>query len=530
FSLCCEAPADTSQRRYFKVARMNEKNISLGGGFVKPAYVAAGAQYLNTRRNLVSALLANRRLPKPGWDDHEIEMLLFDLAAMDSNNSIENVGVGEREGRVYSQLVARRCYRLAHGVGRSGDIAEAQPKAAGSSLMVQILSALVLDALHVAGLKTVKACLVLPTSTGMSLALVLSALRRQRPNARRVLWPRMDQKSCLKAIVTAGFEPIIVPNRRDGDAVVTDVDALRRLLFLDNGNDESGSGGGDDTHGGDSGGGGSSNSGGSSSGDSSSGSTADDILCVITTASCFAPRLPDCVDQVAALCHAAGMPHVINNAYGLQCAATTKRIERAAAVGRVDAVVQSTDKNFLVPVGGSIICGYDRAFLEEIGQTYPGRASSAPNLDLFITLLSMGEDGYRRLLWERHELVDSFRARLAAAAAAHGERMLDTPGNSISFAMTLERLHQAGADAAIAAGADAAAATAAGGRATSFLGSMLFTRCVSGTRVVVPGAAGKKTVAGLPFAGYGASVDDYGSSYLTAACAIGLTRPEVEEV
>ena len=35
-------------------------------------------------------------------------------------------------------------------------------------------------------------------------------------------------------------------------------------------------------------------------------------------------------------------------------------------VGRVDAVVQSTDKNFLVPVGGAVVCGPDAAFIEQV--------------------------------------------------------------------------------------------------------------------------------------------------------------------
>lgn len=48
---------------------------------------------------------------------------------MDSNNFLNNVGVGEREARVASDLVARRHFRLAHGMGRSGDVAAEQPKA-----------------------------------------------------------------------------------------------------------------------------------------------------------------------------------------------------------------------------------------------------------------------------------------------------------------------------------------------------------------------------------------------------------------
>ena len=46
---------------------------------------------------------------------------------------------------------------------------------------------------------------------------------------------------------------------------------------------------------------------------------------------------------------------------------------KAARVGRVDAFVQSADKNFMVPVGGAIIAGFDKNFIEEIGKMYPGK-------------------------------------------------------------------------------------------------------------------------------------------------------------
>lgn len=51
-----------------------------------------------------------------------------DVASMDSNNFLDNIGVGEREARVACGLVAKRHYRLAHGMGRSGDVAAEQPK------------------------------------------------------------------------------------------------------------------------------------------------------------------------------------------------------------------------------------------------------------------------------------------------------------------------------------------------------------------------------------------------------------------
>lgn len=44
----------------------------------------------------------------------------------------------------------------------------------------------------------------------------------------------------------------------------------------------------------------------------------DQVLCVLSTTSCFAPRAPDNVRELALLCKQAGVAHVINNAYGLQ--------------------------------------------------------------------------------------------------------------------------------------------------------------------------------------------------------------------
>lgn len=80
------------------------------------------------------------------------------------------------------------------------------------------------------------------------------------------------------------------------------------------------------------------------------------------------------------------------------------------------------------------------------------------------------------------------------------------------------------------AGVGAAAAPVGASNRSScaaFLGSMLFIRCVSGTRVVPRGQA--KTVAGVDFTGYGASVTGYPHDYLTAACAVGLSAPELAE-
>jgi len=55
----------------------------------------------------------------------------------------------------------------------------------------------------------------------------------------------------------------------------------------------------------------------------------------------------------------------------------------------------------MVPVGGAIIAGSDEKFMAAIAKNYPGRASGSPVLDLFITLLELGRDGYEQLLQKR---------------------------------------------------------------------------------------------------------------------------------
>jgi O-phospho-L-seryl-tRNASec:L-selenocysteinyl-tRNA synthase len=111
-------------------------------------------------------MLNNRKLPSTGWHDATIERLLNELALMDSNTFVSGTGVGEREGRLFSGLVARMHSRMAHGIGRSGDISASQPKAAGSSVLSQLCRLLTLDALHTAGLRDCSDCAVLPLATG----------------------------------------------------------------------------------------------------------------------------------------------------------------------------------------------------------------------------------------------------------------------------------------------------------------------------------------------------------------------------
>ena len=451
---------------------MNDANFSLAEGLVSSGYVRQAQQARRARENMVKTLLSQRRMPDAGWDDGTLRLLLHELALMDSNTFVGNAGVGEREGRVACPLVAARHFGLAHGIGRSGDIAEEQPKAAGSSLLYKLTNLLALDALRRAGATGVRECLVLPLATGMSMTLTLLALRQLRPAAQYVLWPRIDQKSCLKAVCAAGATPVPIENVLDGDELRTDVAALKAKL------DELG---------------------------------AENVLCVLSTTSCFAPRGVDKLLELGRLCEAAGVPHVANNAYGVQCAACMKAIAACSANGRLDAFVQSTDKNFMVPVGGAVLAScskkHGKELIAKVSATYAGRASVAPILDLFITLLHLGADGWTRLLAERAEIFPRLRDGVAAVAAAHGERLMVTPHNGISLAISLT--------------------PPPGGRKPSALGAALFTRLCSGARVVAAASAPKK-VGGLEFANYGAHHDSYPTAYITAAAAMGIRQADVD--
>ena len=42
-------------------------------------------------------------MPEDGWEDQEVELVLAQLSAMDSNNFPANCGVGEREARLFSR-------------------------------------------------------------------------------------------------------------------------------------------------------------------------------------------------------------------------------------------------------------------------------------------------------------------------------------------------------------------------------------------------------------------------------------------
>ena len=99
---------------------------------------------------------------------------------------------------------------MGHGIGRSGDIMANQPKAAGSSLLLQLTRFLTISALKQLNYEFVKDVLLLPMATGMALTLAFLTLAENYPEKRYLIWSRIDQKTCLKSIKTANLIPIVI--------------------------------------------------------------------------------------------------------------------------------------------------------------------------------------------------------------------------------------------------------------------------------------------------------------------------------
>merc|ERR1719204_415951 len=130
--------------------------------------------------------------------------------------------------------------------------------------------------------------------------------RSKRPKAKYVLWSRIDQKSCFKSILTAGYTPVIIELKRVNDELQTDLHALRNAV------QELGP---------------------------------ENIACIFSTTSCFAPRAHDSLPEIALVAKEHDIPHIVNNAYGVQSSKCCYLIDEAARVGRLDLFIQSTDKN-----------------------------------------------------------------------------------------------------------------------------------------------------------------------------------------
>ncbi|XP_003742099.1 O-phosphoseryl-tRNA(Sec) selenium transferase [Galendromus occidentalis] len=447
---------------------MNEESFAaLSVNQLRTNYSRQAQQALGIHQSRINLLLEQGKCPDVGWEEPTIELLLQNLSLMDSNNFLGCTQLGEREGRFASDIVRKRHFRMGHGIGRSGDIQEQQPKAAGSTLMNRLTNSMVLHVLQASGAPSTKHCFVVPTATGMALVLCLLSFRSIKPKAKYVLWPRIDQKTCFKCILTAGLTPVIIEEELQGHELCTNTEEMRKTI---------------------------------------SKIGAENILCVLSTTSCFAPRKPDDIVSISEICKEFDLMHLTNNAYGVQSTKCMARLEQAHKHGHIHAYVQSTDKNFMVPVGGAIIAGFDKEFIEAIARSYPGRGSSSPTMDLFITLLTVGIKGYREICKQRKGTFYYLGEELEKLAEAHNQMVLKIASNDISIGLTLNGFE----------GIDD----------VSSIGSMLFTRFVFGTRTVNPEAV--KDIEGYHFVGWGSHHSEYPHSYLTAAVGVGTTLQDVD--
>jgi O-phospho-L-seryl-tRNASec:L-selenocysteinyl-tRNA synthase len=404
-----------------------------------------GLATLGTEFKPLKLLFEQRRVPQEGWRDSQIELLLGLLSSMDSDKDSKAAGVGEREGRVASAAVSKLAGGFHHGVGRSGDLTQAQPKAAGGSLMYFFANKLATDAMKRFGASNVEGAVVFPVATGMTLALTLCAARNQTGGG-EVVYPQIDLSTPIKAIHLAGLQERIVEGEVYGDAVNVPPEAIEAAVNKN-------------------------------------------TAAILSTTTFFAPREPDKIKEIAKIAEEKKVPHIINNAFGVQSREIMKLVKGAIDAGRVDAVVQSTDKNFLCPVGGAIAASPNQEFLTAMSQVYAGRATAAPIAQFLAAILSMGVDGYEKLRSQQQENRGLLESTLKEVADRHSQRILNV-SNPVSVAMTLE------------------------GRDAKKIGKALYTARVSGARA-------------LEKSDYGVCCPQYVSSYINFDAGIGIQKEEI---
>ena len=413
---------------------------------IPPHMLRQGLTILDSKLKPVKILFEQRRVPQEGLEDEAIAFLLALLSSMDTDKDPLAARIGEREGRVASKYIAQLAAGFNCGVGRSGQLVAAQPKAPGSSLMYYFANMLATDALRRFGLVNVKGAYVLPSATGIALALALSTVQT-KTGKREVVYLRADHRSPLKAIQLVGMQAQIVDGVVVGDAVRIPTEGVEEAVN-------------------------------------------EATAAIVSTTTFFPPREPDDVKEIAKIAERLDVFHIINNAYGVQSREIMRRIRGAIDAGRVDAVIQSTDKNFLTPVGGSIVASPNEEFLEGVSQSYPGRATAAPIVQFLAAILTLGVEGYQRLRDEQESNRRLLEELMCELAKKHGERVLETY-SPIAVAMTLAKTN------------------------AKRIGHRLYTLRVTGPRVLEP-------------TDFGVCCPRYPVPYITMNAAIGCTPRDLE--
>ncbi|MFX1375364.1 MAG: O-phosphoseryl-tRNA(Sec) selenium transferase [Promethearchaeota archaeon] len=404
----------------------------------------------------IKTLFEQKNVPLDSWSDEQIEFLLQTLSNMDTDKDSNAARVGEREARIVSKLHLKTSAGFCHGVGRSGFLTAPQPKAPGGSIMYEISNYLARDILRNFGLPNIKQAIVVPLCTGMSLALTLGALRLGREDTylnskKTVVVPQIDHKSLIKSIELMGFKPRIIKGKIFGDAVRIPVEDIETNIDKD-------------------------------------------CYAIISLSSFFPPREPDNLKEISKIAQEKGKKHIIINAYGVQCPEWMKLIRSAIDAGRVDAIIQSTDKNFLTPVGGALIASPIQENITKISQAYAGRASATPIVNFLISMLSLGINGYKKYIEDQQQNRKLLEEKLAIIAKNINERILDIY-NPVAVALSLENLNEENLSA---------------------IGGALYNLRVTGPRVYNP----KENA-------FGTCCENYTTPYIVMNAAIGSKREDI---
>jgi len=362
-----------------------------------------GQLVLNSFLKPMKILFEQRNVPKEPWTDDQIEFLLQTLSNMDTDKDSDAARVGEREARIASKLHLKTSAGFCHGVGRSGFLTAAQPKAPGGSIMYEISNYLARNIMKNFGLPNIKEAIIVPMCTGMSLSLALGALKpesseKNSNQKRTVLIPQIDHKSLLKSIDLMGFKAKIIAGKIFGDSVRIPIEDIKAKLD-------------------------------------------DECFAVISITSFFPPREHDDIKEISKFAHNNNLIHIVINAYGVQSPEWMNLIRSAIDAGRVDVIIQSTDKNFLTPVGGALLASPIPENITKISQAYAGRASATPVVNFLISMLSLGNSGYQQLIKKQQENRILLEKKLKEVAEQINERILDV-FNPVAVAISLNNLKE----------------------------------------------------------------------------------------
>lgn len=437
---------------------MFEKKIKdlIKGSKIPQNMINRGQIVLDNWLKPIKNLLEQKRVPEEPWEDEQIKFLLKLLSQMDTDKDLDAARVGEREARISTPLLNLYSAGFCHGIGRSGEISAPQPKAPGGSIMYELTNKLAKYAMTKFGLPNIKDTLVIPMATGMSLSLCLAGLRPEWKNdtlyKRKVVVPRLDHTSIIKGIKYMGAEPKIVEGEIYGDAVRVPIEKISAGIDKD-------------------------------------------TFSILSFTSFFPPREADNIKEIAKLAQEKDITHIVVNAYGVQSEEWMKMIRSAIDAGRVDAIIQSTDKNFLTPVGGSIICTPHKDTMEKISRTYAGRANASPIFQFLISILSLGIKGYQALIEEQKKNRKYLAVELKKIADKIGEKILNV-FNPVAVALTLDNLK---------------------GKNLSSLGGALYTLRVTGPRIYDPTEKS-----------FGMCCNHYPHAYIVINSAIGATKKDID--